>query len=286
MQPRAHQSVCVEVSRRAFTLIELLVVIAVIALLIGILLPTLGSVRWRAKVIVDGAQLRDLSLATQMYLSDSDLSLPQYLVPGFDGRSTPVGALFGGKKGELPLLEIDRVGAERRPLNGYVIDFPIHPDLDSSGNATENIELPPFDSPIDTGGDGLPVPGFTSTASMYELLGASYTLNDHAPDANPFGDDLPTLVPENGGPLPPVLDATKTWVLATHTIYNYDDGGDENRNRGHDWFNDSTQTKANLAFLDGHVQTAVDVPPTQDHTTNDYTFLPNPDWVRSRQQGL
>lgn len=271
--------------RRAFTLIELLVVIAVIALLIGILLPTLSGVRAKARVVVDGAQLRDLSLATQMYLSDFDLALPQYLVPGFDGDLTPVGALFGGKKGQLPLLEIDRVGAQRRPLNGYVVDFDVPADLNRSGEPAENIELPMFRSPIDAGGDGLPVPGYERTDSMYDLLGASYTLNDHAPDANPFGDDIPTLVPAKGGPMPAVFDTTATWVLATHSIYNYDDGGDRDRNRGHNWFRDANQTRANLAFLDGHVKTGVAVPPDQSHTTSEYTFLPQPNWIRDTVPG-
>lgn len=270
----------VPMPRRAFTLIELLVVIAVIALLIGILLPTLASVRRRARVIVDGSQLRELSLATQIYLSDHNLALPQYLVEGFSGELTPVGALFGGKKGQLPLLGINEVGAERRPLNEYVIDAAVPPDLDASGEPTPNIELPIYKSPIDRGGENLPVPGFQRTDSMYDLLGASYTLNDHAPDQNPFGDDLPTLVPPTGGAMPPVFDPTHTWVLANHSIYNYDDGGSEDINRGHDWFGDPKQTRANLAYLDGHVQTAVEVPADQSHTTPDYSFFPQPDWQR------
>ena len=256
-------------SRRAFTLIELLVVIAIIALLIGILLPALGSARKQAKASVAGSRLQQLGLGIQMYLGDYDEMLPQYMVPGFDGELTVIGALFGGKKGELPFLGINEIGAERRPLNSYVISHDVPPDA-----AETNVELEPFESPMDKGAENIPFPGYERTDSFYGLLGASYTLNDHAPDTNQFGDDYPTLVPKGGGRMPPVLDTTKTWVLAEHPIYNYDDGG----NRESFWY-DTRAVEASIGFLDGHVLTRVAVPEGQVHTTDDYTYLPQPNWL-------
>ena len=63
--------------RRAFTLIELLVVIGIIALLIGILMPTLASARKSANRTACRASLRDIGGQLQMYLNDSRNKLPR-----------------------------------------------------------------------------------------------------------------------------------------------------------------------------------------------------------------
>ncbi|MEY2547405.1 MAG: hypothetical protein QOG48_2522 [Verrucomicrobiota bacterium] len=59
-------------SRAAFTLIEMLIVIAIIAVLIAILTPAFTSVLEKGKVTQDMNNLRQIGLATQMYLNDND----------------------------------------------------------------------------------------------------------------------------------------------------------------------------------------------------------------------
>lgn len=65
-------------NRKAFTLVELLVVISIIALLVSILMPSLGKAREQAKRIACSSNMRQLGLGLFLYESDSedDLMLP------------------------------------------------------------------------------------------------------------------------------------------------------------------------------------------------------------------
>jgi prepilin-type N-terminal cleavage/methylation domain-containing protein len=56
----------------AFTLIEMLVVIAIIAILIAMLYPAVSGMQERGKITQDMNNLRQIGLATQMYLNDND----------------------------------------------------------------------------------------------------------------------------------------------------------------------------------------------------------------------
>ena len=73
--------------RRGFTLIELLVVVSIIALLVAILLPSLGKTRNAARAVQCSSNLKGIGLAMQLYAEDyfaGSRWLPGYFRPAWD----------------------------------------------------------------------------------------------------------------------------------------------------------------------------------------------------------
>lgn len=77
--------------RTAFTLIELLVVIAIIAILAAILFPVFAQARAKARAITCVSNLKQIGLATVMYVQDFDETYPCGWIPdGGDGSQDGV----------------------------------------------------------------------------------------------------------------------------------------------------------------------------------------------------
>jgi prepilin-type N-terminal cleavage/methylation domain-containing protein len=109
-------------SNAAFSLIELLVVIAIVALLMAILLPSIGRAKHQARLVLCKGNLRQWGFAVYQYRADFKDYLPT------EGSSVPTVAAINDKKAWYNLLppylgmmkykDIEGAGIDIRELPG------------------------------------------------------------------------------------------------------------------------------------------------------------------------
>ena len=271
---QAPVAVCLHTaSRTGFSLVELLVVVGVMAVLSALIVPALASARSAARETQGVSQTRQIGTATLAHMNDHHGRLPQLrLDPTGQESSQPEAVhlswLFGGARPAVDVFGSAGIGADRKPLNSYLGEYA--PD--------ERPEM--FLDPLDAGTHDPLLAAFAPDGAeepaVFDLVGTSYVLNDHALDTVPcpFVEIFDTLIPRGGGAAPEIVTPARTWLAGQSPIYNYDDGED----RGQLWGRD--RVRASLAFADGHAETALPVEPGPVNTTPHYTFFPRPGWEK------
>jgi prepilin-type N-terminal cleavage/methylation domain-containing protein/prepilin-type processing-associated H-X9-DG protein len=185
-------------NRRGFTLIELLVVIAIIAVLIAILLPSLGRARQQAIATRCLANLRSIGQGLVVYEHSND----GFVVPSYNMPRPGTGAAAAGDvvDGWSAILDRDGVVPASKGRTSNVFFCPNTLDIDGMAGGQTGFDQ---DKPqgyqdwptqfLAAGGDSvpkqdpaLPIPGFGNASGPYiHQIRCGYFLNAYNPIGTP-----------------------------------------------------------------------------------------------------
>lgn len=178
-------------SRRAFTLVELLVVIAIIAILAGLLFPTIVAARGKAREGSCKSNMRQLGVGFVMFASDNEGAFPAGQTPG-GCWTVKIGPYIGGVPSTNNALKVLRCPSHGAPAvlagkaigsyaalvsnatklnDAYDANFRQRVFLGWFGTGATNVDMRPVSM----------VPAPNSTALLTEL---AHNRNDQAGYAN------------------------------------------------------------------------------------------------------
>ena len=220
----------------AFTLVELLVVIGIIALLISILLPTLGRARARARQMKCMSTMREYGHAINMYLNDNRNT---YMYPGQDGTNVQMWTyqLFRGK----------------------YLGHTIMQNLGAAGNSVGQASLDKIYCPEMWSSD-LPVPGIKQSEAEWAASGNINTIGY----VFSYG-----LVGRKAGNLKDsasrmmVMEFTPGFAVVPQTYSSPTAYGGIDFCRAQGWFHFHHKSRTDVLYMDNHVDslTLKDLPP-------------------------
>jgi prepilin-type N-terminal cleavage/methylation domain-containing protein/prepilin-type processing-associated H-X9-DG protein len=147
--------------RRAFSLLELLIAIAIVAILIGILVPTITGIRRRSKSIACQANLRTIGQMLVIYQNNNR----GWIYPVMNDAFGVIG------------LGLNVPPHERWPMKVFKIESaPMPPTYNSAAYDMANDDAPEYDPALYT------PPVLTCPADENPAMAHSYVLNNHLAD--------------------------------------------------------------------------------------------------------